>query len=269
MEDITGQNVINEGEQAPTLTREDESMVRVMMEAGLFYGLSRTKTNPKMKPYLSSTKSGIEIINLVQTLKSLDIASKVIKEKIKAEGLLLVVGTTPAVKVSVKEMGKKLGISYTTERWLGGTLTNFKTITARVQYLKKLRSDKESGKLEKYTKKERLNIEREMAKLEKFFSGLETMDKMPAAIIIFDLQSHGLVAKEARRMKVTSIAISNTSSDPEEVDYPIVSNDRNPKSIDFIVSYLSKAIEDGRKEAVEAAEMAKVAEVKETDDKSR
>lgn len=267
MENITEQNLINEISEITSLTPEEKSMINVMMEAGLFYGLSRSKTNPKMKPYLSSTKSGIEIINLIKTLKSLDLASEVIKQKIKVGGLPLVVGTTPAVKTSIKEMGKKFDIPYVTERWLGGTLTNFKTITARVQHLKKLRSDKESGKLEKYTKKERLNIEKEMAKLEKLFSGLETMDKMPSVVIIFNLTDHKLVAKEARRMKVTSIAVSNTNADPEEVDYPIVSNDRNIKSVDFIASYLGKAIEDGKKEALEAA---KAAEAKKeiSDDKS-
>lgn len=257
-ENTTNQNIVPEIPEMPTLTPEEETTVKAMMEAGLFYGLSRSKTNPKMKRYLSGTKSGIEIINLLETLKSLGTASRILKEKIKAGNLPLIVGTTPAVKASIKELGVKLNVPYVTERWLGGTLTNFKTILSRIQYMKKLRSDKESGRLEKYTKKERLNIEREIAKLEKFFSGLAAVEKMPAVIVIFDLKNHDIVAKEARLMKVTSIAVSNTNADPEEVDYPIVSNDRNPKSIEFIASYLGKAIEEGKKEA---SELVKVAEV--------
>lgn len=257
-ENITNQNIVGETPEMPALTPEETSMVKTMMEAGLFYGLSRSKTNPKMKRYLSSSKSGIEIINLVETLKSLQNASRVLKEKIKAGGLPLIVGTMPAVKASVKELGTRFGIPYITERWLGGTLTNFKTILSRIQYLKKLRSDKESGKLEKYTKKEKLNIEREMEKLDKLFSGLENMEKVPAVVVIFDLKDHEVVAREAKRMKVTSIAVSNTNADPEGVDYPIVSNDRNPQSVEFIASYLGKVIEEGKKEALEFAKAAEI-----------
>jgi len=255
-ESITNQNTVSESQEMPALTPGEESTVKAMMEAGLFYGLSRSKTNPKMKRYLAGTKSGIEIIDMMETLKSLKVASRILKERIKAGGMPLIVGTTPAVKASVKELGIKLGVPYAAERWLGGTLTNFKTILSRIQYMKKLRSDKESGKLERYTKKEKLNIEREMAKLEKLFSGLETMEKMPAVIVIFGLKNHGIVAKEARRMKVTSIAVSNTNADPEEVDYTVVGNDRNPKSIEFIASYFSRAIEEGKKEALESAKVA-------------
>jgi len=266
MESKIAQNIESDAQKPEmVLDPEEAEVLHAMMEAGLFYGLNRSKTNPKMKPYLSSTKSGIEIINLIQTLKSLESASKVLKEKIKSGGLPLIVGTTPAVKASVKELGTKFGVPFVIERWLGGTLTNFKTITSRVQYLKKLRIDRESGKLEKYTKKEKLNFEREMGKLDRLFSGLGAMDKMPAVVIIFDLKNHEVAAKEARRMKVISIAVSNTNVDPETVDYPIISNDRNPKSIEFISSYLSKAIEEGKKEAVETV---KTAEVKKENGKS-
>ncbi len=255
MKDTIIENLVDEAVPASEFTPEEEVTLRLMMEAGLFYGLSRSKANPKMKPYVSSAKSGIQIINLVQTLKSIKNAASILKEKVKAGGLPMVVGTTPAVKAVARDLGVKFNIPYATERWLGGTLTNFKTISARVQYLKKLRLDKETGKLEKYTKKEKLNIEREMNKLERLFSGLETMDKLPEIIIIFDLKSHDLAAREASRMNITSIAVANTNADPEDTNYPIVSNDRNPKSIEFIASYLGQAIEDGRREAAEASKM--------------
>lgn len=266
MENKIEQNIESDEQKLEVaLNPEEAETLHAMMEAGLFYGLKRSKTNPKMKSYLSSTKSGIEIINLVQTLKSLESASKVLKEKIKSGGLPLIVGTTPAVKSSVKELGTKFDVPFVVERWLGGTLTNFKTITSRVQYLKKLQIDREGGKLEKYTKKEKLNFEREMGKLDRLFSGLSAMDKMPAVVVIFDLKNHEIAAREARRMKVTSIAVSNTNADPDIVDYPIISNDRNPKSIKFISSYLSKAIEEGKKEA---EEIVKTAEVKKEDDQN-
>ncbi len=237
----------------PGITLQEEAVLKTMMEAGIFYGLSRSKTNPKVKPYLSTTKSGVEIINLLETLKSLNEAAAVLKEKVSHGTLPLIVGTTPAVKAIVKEMAHRLNLPYTTERWLGGTLTNFKTILARVNYMKQLEGDRLTGKLEKYTKKERLNIEREMAKLSRLFSGLELMEKLPGVVVIFDLKNHEGVAAETKRMKIPTIAVSNTNGDPDIVDYPIISNDKNPASIRFIAEYLSKAIEDGKEEALKIA----------------
>lgn len=258
MKNMIIDNLIDEAIPASEFTSDEEATLKLMMEAGLFYGLSRSKANPKMKPYISSAKSGIQIINLVKTLKSIKSAASILKEKVKAGGLPMVVGATPAVKTAVRNLGVRFNIPYVTERWLGGTLTNFKTISARVQYLKKIRSDRETGKLEKYTKKEKLDIEREMNKLERLFSGLETMDKLPEIIVIFDLKSHDLAAREALRMNITSIAIANTNADPDDVDYPIIGNDRNPKSIEFIASYFAQAIEDGRKEAAEISKINSV-----------
>ncbi|OGY61309.1 MAG: 30S ribosomal protein S2 [Candidatus Colwellbacteria bacterium RIFCSPLOWO2_12_FULL_43_11] len=257
----------------PNLTPEEEAVLKTMMEAGLFYGMSRSKTNPKIKEYLSTTKSGIEIINLIETLKSLKAASQILKDKVRAGGVPLIVGTTPAVKPAVKALALKFGYPSVTERWLGGTLTNFKTISSRVQYLKKLRVDKESGRLDKYTKKERVNIDREMEKLERLFSGIDNMDKLPTVAVIFDLKNHETAAQEAKKSKVTSIAISNTNCDPDLVDYPIICNDRNIQSINFIASYFEAAITEGKREALADAAKAEVkaelkTEVKKEDDKS-
>ena len=237
----------------PGPTLQEEAVLKTMMEAGIFYGLSRSKTNPKVKPYLATTKSGVEIIDLLETLKSLNEAAAVLKEKVSHGALPLIVGTTPAVKAIVKEMAHRLNLPYTTERWLGGTLTNFKTILGRVNYMKKLEGDRLTGKLEKYTKKERLNIEREMAKLNRLFSGLELMGKLPGVAVIFDLKNHEVDAAETKRMKIPTIAISNTNGDPDIVQYPIISNDKNPASIRFIAEYLSKAIEEGKEEAFRIA----------------
>ena len=237
----------------PGPTLQEEAVLKTMMEAGIFYGLGRSKTNPKVKPYLATTKSGVEIIDLLETLKSLNEAAAVLKEKVSHGALPLIVGTTPAVKAIVKEMAHRLNLPYTTERWLGGTLTNFKTILGRVNYMKKLEGDRLTGKLEKYTKKERLGSEREMAKLNRLFSGLELMGKLPGVAVIFDLKNHEVVAAETKRMKIPTIAISNTNGDPDIVQYPIISNDKNPASIRFIAEYLSKAIEEGKEEAFRIA----------------
>jgi len=248
MDEVETEELIND-EKEPVINSESKLALRNMMEVGLFYGLSKSRTNPKTKPYIASTKSGIEIIDLRKMLESVKKASEFLKEKIKNGGLPLLVGTTPSVKKTVNELGKKLSVPYVTERWLGGTLTNFKSISARIEELKKLKQDKESGNLDKYTKKERLLIDKRMEKLDKFFSGLQTMNKLPDVVVIFDLKNHEIVARETKKLGIKSIAVLNTNADPELVSYPVVANDRNPKSIEFLATFIEKAIEEGKKEA--------------------
>ena len=229
------------------LTVHESSLVRAMMEVGMFYGLNRSKTNPKNRPSIAFTKSGVEIIDVVKAIRALDEAAQEIKNEIISGGSIILVGSTPAVKSAVKGMGVKLGLPYVTERWLGGTLTNFKTISDRLQYFKKLKSDKASGGFAKYTKKEIISLDRELEKLDRFFSGIETMEKLPGLIVIFNLKNHEIAAREARKINIKSIGFLNTNADPDLVDYPIIVNDKNTKSVEFIVSYLENIIEEAKK----------------------
>jgi small subunit ribosomal protein S2 len=237
------------------LTPSDEVRLKSMMENGLFYGLTKARTNPKMKPFIASAKAGVQIIDLLKTMEMLDKSVKFIKDKIKAGGLVLFVGVTPASKGIVKSTAEKLGMPYITERWLGGTLTNFKTISERINYMKRLKADKESGALEKYTKKERLELDRELVRLIKFFGGIELLEKLPSAVVIFDLKNSEIAANEARRMNIPAVAFLNTNANPDLADYPVPMNDKNIKSIEFIMSVIETAVVEAKKEklAIEAA----------------
>lgn len=237
------------------LTPEETTAVNGLMEAGVFYGQSHSRTNPKMNQYILTSKGGVEIIDLVKTLKALVKAQELIKEKILAGEEVILVGTTPAGKGLVKMLGEKLKVHYVTERWLGGTLTNFKTISDRIHYFKKLRSDNETGVLDKYTKKERVEFNREIGKLNRFFSGVELMEKLPGLVIIFGLNGNETPALEAKKIGIKSIAFMNTASNPDAVTLAIPGNESNPKSLAMLGTYIDEAISEAKQELAKKAQV--------------
>lgn len=245
------------------LTPVEESRMKEMLDNNVFYGHIKSRTNPKMRPYIASTKSNVEIIDLIKTMSGVLKAAEIVKEKVRRGGTVLFVGTSSAAKFAVKDVASRLLMPYVTQRWLGGTLTNFKTINTRVNHFRKMEEDKATGKLIKFTKKERLNMDVELAKFDRFMRGIEKMDKLPSIVVVTDLGENGIVAREARRMKIPVIGFVNTTSDPDHVDYPIAANDRNPKSVALILSYLEKAVAEGKTLATtdEAARLARVTEV--------
>lgn len=218
------------------------------MEIGAFYGLSKSRTNPKMRPYILTAKSGVEVIDLERTMEKMDKALEVLKNKAKSGGLILFVGTTPSAKNAVIKLAEELRMPYVTERWLGGTLTNFKMISQRVSHMKKIKEDKEAGNLEKYTKKERLEIIKELEKMDKFFHGLFYMEKMPAAVVVLDVRNNTLAAREADKMGVVSVGTVNTNANPDLVDYPIPINDKAISVMEHLTEEIGKAIKEGQKE---------------------
>ena len=224
------------------------AMVEEMMRAGLFLGRKSSKTHPKMRSLVFGVRNGISMIDLEETINLLNKALDFIKTK-AARGAILLVGTTPSAKKSVEEMAKQLGFPYVTERWLGGTLTNFKTLSKRVAYFKKLKSDKESGRLDKYTKKERLDFDREIKKLSVMFSGIEGMNSLPEVLFVVDANGNLTAVREARRLKIPVVAIANTDINPDLVDYLIPANDRNKSSIDWILARLAKVVLESKQEA--------------------
>lgn len=248
------------------LSSDDEMHLRLMMEASVFYGHGRSRTNPKMRPYILATRSGMEVINLIKTMEALDKATKAIEGAIKAGGTVLLVGTTPATKNAVKDTAIRLGLPYVTERWLGGTLTNYGTISERIARFRKLKADRAAGKLEKYTKKERLDIDKELVKLEELFGGVETLEGMPSLVVVTDLRENEIAAREAKRMHIPVVGVVNTNGNPDIVDFSIPANDRSPKSIALLLSYIEKAVERARNAAL-AASSAKKTEVREVKEK--
>ena len=233
--------------EEPAFSPEEEEMLRSMMEVGVFYGRSKSRTNPPMKEFVLATRAGFEVIDLKETIVALEKAASFIKSVIGGDkGPILLVGTSPAAKVAVKETAERLNLPAVTERWLGGTLTNFKIISERINQFKKLKADIAAGKFEKYTKKERLELDRDRARLEILFGGIEKLDRLPSLVLIVDLAANTLAAKEAKSTSIPVVALVNTDADPRLADYVIPANDRNPKSVKFLLDYLAEVTEKAR-----------------------
>lgn len=222
--------------------------LKEMMDAGVYYGRKKTKTNPKVKSFILANRGGVEIIDLNRTLAGIESAVAFVKEKALNGALFLVVGTQPPA-VGIVSFAKEFNFPYVCLRWIGGTLTNFKTIFKRIEYYKKLREDLASGALAKYTKKERLNAEREIRRSEELFGGLENLNKLPEVVIIIDPQSHRYAVREARKLGIPIVALANTDADPDLIDYPVIGNTAARKGIEWFLGKIGEAIRTGRLEA--------------------
>ena len=219
---------------------------RELMDAGVFYGRKKSKTNPKMRPFVLANRGGIEIINLQKTEELMDQAAAFIKERVRNNGLVLLVGTGPAAQPSVEALAAKFSIPYVTTRWVGGAITNFRVIQKRIEHMKTLRTDLTSGALAaKYTKKERLSMEREMNRLEELMGGLENLTKEPDLVIIIDPVLHHTAVNEANTKKIPIIAFANVDANPDKLQYLVPGNDRAKKSIEWFADRVSKAYEAG------------------------
>lgn len=211
-----------------------------MLKAGMHFGRKKTVFNPKMKKYVFTVKEGICIIDLLKTQSELNTTSEFIKKIITAGGLVLFVGLTKQSADSIKELAESLGMPYVVDRWLGGTLSNFKIITGRVKKMEEMEKEQKTGGLDKYTKKERLMFEKELKKMEIRFGGLRKLTRMPDLVFVSSLKDSALPVHEAKIMKVKVAGIGNTDSDPDEVDHVIPANDRSKKSVDLIIEALKK-----------------------------
>ncbi len=227
---------------------EDLVIYQEMMGKGLMYGHKKSRTNPKFKPYIHTTRNGIEIIDLTRTLQTLEVAIEFLKQKIKDNGLILVVATQPAAKEAVENLTKKFNFSHINERWIGGLLTNFKVISARIEHFKKVQADFEKGAFEKYTKKERVMINKNIHRMRKMFVGLENLVRLPDALFIIDtsVKSHDTALKEAKRLGIPVVALIDSDDNPELVQYPIPANDHAKMSIEWIINKLSNSLESDK-----------------------
>ncbi len=219
----------------------DLEITKEMMGFGLMYGHKKSKTNPKFKKYIFTTRNGIEIIDLTQTLSALEPAIEFFKNKINNKGLILMVASQPAAREAVEKLAEKFNFAYINDRWIGGTLTNFRVISQRIEYFKKAQLGLEKGEFDKYTKKERLMISRDIQRMEKMFSGLKNLTKLPDAIFMIDssLKGHATAVREAKIMKIPIIAILDNDDNPEIADYLIPANDHSKMSIDWIVNRIA------------------------------
>lgn len=211
-----------------------------MAKAGLHFGHKTSKYHPKMKPFLYGVRNGVQIISLEKTAEKLKETLKFIQELISEDKTLLLVGTKTQTKELVKEAARECQLPYVSERWLGGTFTNFDTILKRIEYFKDLEKKKAGGELEKYTKKEKAKFDRELENLEIKFGGIKDMAKLPDAVFVFDMKKDAIAVKEAREKGIKVIGMSDTNCDPTLADYPIPANDDAVSSIQYILDKVRK-----------------------------
>jgi len=213
-----------------------------MARAGLHFGHKTSKCHPKMKPFLYGARNDVHIIDLEKTKEKLEEVLKFIQELISENKTLLLVGTKIQIKDLVKEIATECGLPYVSERWLGGTLTNFETILKRLNYFKDLEKKKAGGELEKYTKKERAKFNQELQNLEIKFEGIKDLARLPDAILVLDIRKDNLAVKEARMKRIKVIGIVDTNCDPTLADYPIPANDDPISSVKYILEKVKEVI---------------------------
>ena len=224
--------------------------IEEMAKAGVHLGHSKSKSHPAMKPYIFGIRNTISIIDLTRTKEKFAIAQEFLKGIAAKGGLILLAGTRPAARKAILEVAEKTKMPYYTERWIGGTLTNFKVISKRVEYMERLEKERATGDFAKYTKKERMKKEEEIEKLRKNFEGIRVLKRLPDAVFVVDITEDTTAVSEARRMKVPVVALVDTNSNAELVDYPIPSNDDALPAVRYMVGRVGSAIEEGQKEAL-------------------
>ncbi|MDO8639325.1 MAG: 30S ribosomal protein S2 [bacterium] len=216
--------------------------IEEMGQAGLHFGHRTSRINPKINPYLYGVRNNVHIFDLEKTIESFKEALAFIQNIIKEGKIMVVVGTKIQIKVLAEEMAKECGLPYVTERWLGGTFTNFETIKKRIEYFKSLERKKAEGELEKYTKKERANFDKELKDLEIKFRGLRSLEKIADAVLVLDMRKDALTVKEARAKGVKVIGVADTNTDPTLADYPIPANDDAISSVKYILGKIKETV---------------------------
>ncbi len=217
-----------------------------LLEAGVHFGHQTRKWDPKMKPYIFIARGGIYIIDLQKTLKALNKASAFLKEGGAKGGTVLFVGTKKQAKVAVKEYAQKCGMPYVTERWLGGMLTNFQTIFKSVQKLEDFEAMMADGRMEQFSKKEQLEINRSYEKLNRNLGGIRKMKGLPDALFVIDTAEEETAVREANKLGIPIIGIVDTNCDPELIQHPIPGNDDAIRAITLFARTVAGAIEEGR-----------------------
>ena len=230
--------------------------MKQLLEAGVHFGHQTRRWNPKMAPYIYTERNGIYIIDLQKTVKKLEEAYNFVREISANGGYVLFVGTKKQAQDAIREEAARCGGYYVNARWLGGMLTNFRTMRTRIDRLAQLRKMEEDGTFAMLPKKEVIKHQGEIEKLEKYLGGVKEMKKLPAALFIVDPRKERNAIAEARKLNIPIVAIVDTNCDPDEIDYVIPSNDDAIRAIRLIASAMANAAIEGRQgeDAAEAAE---------------
>jgi len=220
--------------------------IEEMLKAGMHFGHRTSKWHPKMEPFIFTSRNGVHVIDLTKSQKMLGQALELIKKLAGENKLILFVGTKTQVKKPLKKMCEETNMPYVSEKWMGGTMTNFAIIRKLIKKYKDLLDNKSAGKLEKYTKKEKLEFDREILSLETKVGGLVNLNRLPDIIFIWDIKNEKTAMAEARKKNIPIIAICDTNVNPTEVNYIIPSNDDATKTIKLVLNLIKEAITEGK-----------------------
>ena len=220
--------------------------MKSLLEAGVHFGHQTRRWNPKMAPYIYTERNGIYIIDLQKTVKKLEEAYNFVRELGEKGETLLFVGTKKQAQEAIKEEASRVGMYYVNARWLGGMLTNFKTMRTRIDRLAQLKKMQEDGTFDMLPKKEVMKLLGEMEKLEKYLGGVKEMKKLPGALFVVDPRKEHNAIAEARKLHIPIVAIVDTNCDPDEIDYVIPANDDAIRAIRLIASTMANAVQEGR-----------------------
>jgi small subunit ribosomal protein S2 len=229
-------------------------LVKSLVDAGVHFGHRVSRWNPKMQPYISGKRNMIHIIDVKETVKGLLRAKKLVQNVVAQGKDVLFVGTKRQARFAVEEESKRCGMHYVSERWLGGTLTNFRTIRDRLKRLEELEKLWETGQIETYSKKMKSTLNREMTKIKTNLEGIRRMDRMPGLMFIIDTRREHIAVKEAKKLGVPTVALIDTDSDPDLIDLPIPGNDDAMRAVEIIMKELADSIIEGKTGRAEKSE---------------
>lgn len=227
--------------------------MRQLIEAGVHFGHNTRRWNPKMKQYIFGTRDNVHIIDLQQTVPMLYRAMQAARDVAANGGRVLFVGTKNQAQQAVREAAERCGQYYVNHRWLGGTLTNWKTVSQSIRRLKEINAKQEKGELEGLTKKEKLNLEREREKLDCSLGGIKDMGGRPDLIFVIDTVKEGLALNEARRLGIPVIAICDTNSNPDDIEFPVPGNDDAIRAVNMYCDLIAGSVLDGIQAEMTAA----------------
>jgi len=233
--------------------------MKELLEAGVHFGHRARRWNPKMKPYIFTERNGIHIIDLQQTIARLEEAYSLVRDTAAEGGTVLFASTKRQAQESIVSEAERCGMPYVNQRWLGGTLTNFRTIRQRIDYLLSLEKRQELGEFSRLPKKEALGLQREIDKLNRKMGGLREMRRLPSLVFIADVRREAIAVKEANKLGIPIVAMVDTNCDPDPIDYPIPANDDAIRAIRLITSKVADAVLEGQQ--IRAATMAEEEEL--------
>ena len=235
--------------------------MKALLEAGVHFGHQTRRWNPKMRKFIFAERNGIHIIDLQQTVDRLERACEFIRDLVADGGTILFVGTKRQAQETIESEAKRCGMPYVTTRWLGGTFTNFHTIQGRIDHLVRLEDTKARGEIDSLSKKDRLRIEEEIERLNRYLRGIKEMTSLPGAVFIIDTTKEDIAVKEALRTSISIVALVDTNCDPDVIDYPVPSNDDAIRAIKLITARVADGVLDG----LTAREYAQKAELEAED----